>query len=271
MSEHEFQAFNSQVRDIWDKNADFWNEKMGEGNDFHKLLIEPNQLRLLDLRQDELVLDVACGNGQFARKMATLGARVVAFDISNGMIENARARTTENVDRIEYSVIDATDSTALLALGERRFDAAVCTMAIMDMASIEPLLSSLNRLLKVDGRFVFSVLHPCFNSASIKMVAEQQEDRDGDLVTEYSVRVSEYIKPSTKKGIAMLGQPVAQYYFDRPISVLFNACFAAGFALDGIAEPVFEQPRVGSTPISWGNFTDVPPMLVARMRLIGNQ
>ena len=100
MSEHEFQAFNSQVREIWDENADFWNEKMGEGNDFHKLLIEPNQLRLLDLRQDELVLDIACGNGQFARKMAQLGARVVASDISQGMIDNARAATIQNADRI---------------------------------------------------------------------------------------------------------------------------------------------------------------------------
>lgn len=271
MSEHEFQAFNSQVREIWDKNADFWNEKMGEGNDFHKLLIEPNQLRLLDLRQDELVLDIACGNGQFARKLAQLGAKVVASDISQGMIENAKARTTENADRIEYSVVDATDSTQLLALGERRFDAAVCTMAIMDMASIEPLVSSLGRLLKVGGRFVFSVMHPCFNSASIKMVAEQQEDRDGDMVTEYSVKVSEYIRPSSKKGIAMLGQPSAQYYFDRPISVLFNACFGAGFALDGIAEPVFDQPTIGSTPISWANLTNIPPVLVARMRLMGER
>ena len=111
-------------------------------------------------------------------------------------------------------MIDATDSEQLLALGERRFDAAVCTMAIMDMASIEPLVSSLSRLLKAGGRFVFSVMHPCFNSASTRMVAEQQEDRDGVMVTEYSVKVSEYIRPSSKKGQAMVGQPAVQYYFE---------------------------------------------------------
>ena len=39
---------------------------MGEGNAFHKLLIEPNQIKLLKIRRGDLILDVACGNGQFA-------------------------------------------------------------------------------------------------------------------------------------------------------------------------------------------------------------
>ena len=56
------------------RNAAFWDERMGEGNDWHRLLIAPAQERLLALQRDELVLDVACGNGQFARHMARLGA-----------------------------------------------------------------------------------------------------------------------------------------------------------------------------------------------------
>ena len=196
----EFQELNQQVKDIWHTNADFWNERMGEGNDFHKELIEPSQLRLLDLKQGERVLDVACGNGQFARKMAGLGARVVAIDIAEGMIENARARTTENADNITYGVMDATDAAELSSLGERRFDAAVCTMAIMDMASVGPLVSALGRLLKAGGRFVFSVQHPCFNSPDMKMVGEV-EDRDGEVVTEYSVKVAKYGKSYTRQRV----------------------------------------------------------------------
>ena len=65
----EFQSLNDEVGRIWDANADFWNDRMGEGNGFHKQLIEPSQLRLLALKRGDHVLDVACGNGQFARKM----------------------------------------------------------------------------------------------------------------------------------------------------------------------------------------------------------
>jgi len=67
-----------------------------------------------------MVLDIGCGNGQFTRRMAELGAHVVALDVSPRMIEHARANTTDRQDRIEYHVVDATDTAALLAIGERR-------------------------------------------------------------------------------------------------------------------------------------------------------
>ena len=160
--------------------------------------------------REKRYLDVGCGNGQFARRMAALGANVVALDVSSRMIENARASAPEDQDRIEYRVMDATDRTALIALGEERFDAAVCTMAMMDMASIDPMLASLRRLLKPISRFVFSVCHPCFNSGTVRLVAEEETSEAGVLVMRYSVTMSEYIYPRPKKGVAMRGQPLAQ-------------------------------------------------------------
>ena len=270
MITYEFQHLNEESRDNWNANADYWDQRMGEGNDFHLELLEPAQLPLLDLQPDELVLDIACGNGQFARKMAQLGARVVATDISERMIGNAKARTGENADRIEYRVVDATSREQLLALGEGRFDAAVCTMAIMDMASIDPLFESLSRLLKAGGRFVFSICHPCFNAnPRMQMLAEREEIGD-ELVTTYAVKVSRYITPVPHKGIAIVGQPVAQTYFHRPISAIFNAGFKAGFIIDGIEELAFQGLRDDRKGPSWDNFTEIPPMLAARMRPVSS-
>src|SRR6516164_7506515 len=126
-------ALNQEVRDIWNQNASFWDERMGEGNAFHRTLIEPTQERLLNVRSGQRILDIACGNGQFARRLARSGACVLAVDISERMIERARARTTEPVDRLEFAVLDCARADALMSLGEKQFDAAVCTMALMDM------------------------------------------------------------------------------------------------------------------------------------------
>ena len=148
MTIEDLRRANEETREAWNQNAAFWDERMGEGNDFVEVLIWPATERLLELRSGERVLDIACGNGLSSRRLAAMGAEVVAFDFSEEMIAYARERTTEHTDRIEYLVLDATDEAALLALGEDQFDAALCNMALFDVADIEPLMHALARLLR---------------------------------------------------------------------------------------------------------------------------
>src|SRR5689334_7696255 len=131
----DLRALTEETREIWDQKAEHWDAKMGEGNAFQRVLVGPAAERLLSIQPGETVADIGCGNGVFARRLAALCAFVVASDFSPRFIERARARTTEHAERIDYRVVDATDAAQLLALGERRFDAAVCNMALMDMTT----------------------------------------------------------------------------------------------------------------------------------------
>ncbi len=262
----DIESLNSSTQDAWNRNAEFWDERMGEGNQFQRILIGPATERLLKVQPAELVLELACGNGVFARRLAQLGAKVIATDFSENLLEQARKRTSGYGNSIEYRYIDATNEEQLLALGERRFDAAVCNMAIMDIASIESMMSALSRLLKINGRFGLSVMHPCFNNPKVKLGLEK-EDRDGEIVTEYFVKSAKYADIPPQKGLAMIGQPVPHYYFHRPLNVLFNTCFQAGFVLDGLEEPTFGSEDFNVPAFSWTNIKDIPPVLVARMRL----
>ena len=274
----DFASLTHETVEIWNRNADFWDERMREGNDFHKFLVEPTQLELLSLSAGERVLDIGCGNGQFARKMASLGCEVVAVDAAPRMIENARRRTpadAEYAGRLRYDVIDATDERAMLTLGECSFDAAVCTMALMDIASIEPIARAVKRLLKSDARFVFSVMHPCFNSTDGFTQVFEREQRDGEIIARLSVKMTEYIRPHAYKGLAMVGQPVPQNYFHRPLSVLLGVFFNAGFVVDAIEEPVFAEdgnltegsPSWARNRFGWLIYKDIPPVLSVRLRL----
>ncbi len=258
-------TLKQEVARIWDRNADFWDQRMGEGNEFHKLLIEPAQVRLLELRGGEMVLDAGCGNGQFARTLANLGANVVAVDASERMIERARARSAGYADRIEYRTMDCTDREQLLSLGQRRFDRVVSTMALMDICEIQPLAWAAARLLKRGGRFVFSICHPCFNSGLCKLGMERH-DIGGELVEEYFVRVCRYGDPMTTKGLAMVGQPLPQYYFHRPLAMLLGTFFAEGFVLDGLEEPVLGTDAREAKLFDMV-YQKIPPALVARLLL----
>lgn len=265
-------ALNREAQDIWNQNAEFWDSRMREGNDFQRMLVGPATERLLNLQPGESVVEIGCGNGVFARRMAQLGAQVVASDFSAKFLERARARTTEHADRIEYRLIDATDEEQMLSLGKRRFDAAICAMAIMDMADIDPLMRAMSQIVKVGGRFVFSLMHPCFNTSGVSLVVEE-EDRQGELVVTHSLKTTKYLGLAPQKGLGMIGQPAPHYYFHRPLHTLFNACFRAGLVMDGLEEPAFHHPHDGSQSSSrafdWANYQEIPPVLVARLRVLG--
>jgi 2-polyprenyl-3-methyl-5-hydroxy-6-metoxy-1,4-benzoquinol methylase len=257
---------NEQTRLVWNRNARFWNDYMGEGNDFVRDLIWPPTERLLQLQAKEHVLDIACGNGLYARRLAAKGARVLAFDFSEKLVALARKGSLESGSLIDYQVLDATNEEALLSLGIHKFDAAVCNMALFDMADIDPLMRALVKLLKLDGRFVFSVLHPCFNNPKVVHTAEMVDD-GGNIKTTYGMKVTGYMTTTISKALAIEGQPEAQLVFHRPLQELFAAGFRAGFVMDALEERAFPTDHEsGRNPLSWsGKYSEIPPVLVARM------
>ena len=264
----EFRSLQRENTRIWNKNARWWDDRIGDGNDFQDLLIEPTTERLLAPAKGEVILDVACGAGRMARRIASLGARVVAFDHGREFISRAKKRTKSR--RVHYRVVNAADERALLKLGRGRFDKAVCTMALMDMPEIRPLFRALPKLLKPHGVFVFSVTHPCFNSANIERFAEAREDAEGRYAPRSGVKVTGYLTPSARKGEGVVGQPETQFYFDRPISLLLKHAFAAGFVVDGMEEPSLPRDRARRGGMRWDDMPDIPPVMVVRMRLAGD-
>jgi 2-polyprenyl-3-methyl-5-hydroxy-6-metoxy-1,4-benzoquinol methylase len=256
---------NIEAQRAWNTNAAFWNERMAEGNDFFNVLVWPAVERLLQPWEGDRLLDVACGNGLTSRRLAQARAKVTAFDFSEAMINFAKQQDGQR--SIDYRVIDATNREALLELGVGSFDGALCNMALMDMADIRPLMTCLALLLRPNGRFVFSVLHPCFNNPAAIQMGEL-EDRAGTLVTTYSVKISRYLTPYTQVGLAMQEQPVPHLYFHRPLSGLLAPALEAGLVLDAMEERAFPPNHGGSSaPLSWsGRFSEIPPLLVARLR-----
>lgn len=260
---------NEAARQAWEANADYWDSYMGAtGNDFVNLLIWPRVARLLKPEPGERVLDVACGNGLYALRLVEMGAEVVAFDFSAGLIERARARAVEAglADRIAHHVIDATDRAALAALGKEAFAAAVCNMALFDMADIGPLAEGLAHLLRPGGRFLFSIMHPCFNGVHATFMTETADD-GVNFATRFSLKQSRYLTPYAARGIGIRGQPEPQLYFHRSLQDMLAPFFGNGFVLDALEEAAFPSEHRPDKLTSWsGNYSEFPPVLIGRLR-----
>jgi 2-polyprenyl-3-methyl-5-hydroxy-6-metoxy-1,4-benzoquinol methylase len=254
---------SAETRDIWNANAKWWDERIGDGNDFQNYLIEPASEALLEIAPGDDVLDVACGAGRFTRRMAELGARVTAFDQADAFIERARQRSKGL--EIDFRVLDAGENQALEQLPDGGFDKAVCTMALMDMPDVEPLFRHLKRLLRPGGCFVFTVTHPCFHSAGVASVAEQSENTEGRLTTRSGIKIFRYLTPFARKSEGILGQPVPQYVFHRPLHVLLGYGFRYGLAVDGLLEPRLPELET-LADVSWRQMTELPPVMAVRMR-----
>ena len=209
----------------WEKNAQFWDDYMGdESNHFHRNLVRPYVTKLLDIKKGDFVLDIACGNGNYSAYLAQKGAKIVAFDYSEKMIQLAIKRRQAFSDSIEFKVCDATQYDELSKLKRNKlYDKVVANMAIMDIADIRPLFSAVHSLLRMDGVFVFATHHPCF-----------------------TYPYNDYFTHAIKKGEAILEQPVLQNYYHRSMQEVFNISFENGFVIDGFHEMPFEGEK---TPI----------------------
>lgn len=209
----------------WEANSEFWDYQMGdESNYFHRDIVRPNVEKLLNINENDLVLDIACGNGNFSERIAKQGAKIVAFDYSPKMIQLAVKRRSSVLDRVDFRVCDATKYDEIIKLKqEKPFTKAVSNMAIMDISDIEPLFQAVYDMLDENGCFVFATHHPCFTYPN-----------------------QDYFTDCIDKGIAIEGQPVLQNYYHRSISTILNAAFKVGFVLNGFYETPFEGKK---TPI----------------------
>ena len=261
---------NEESLAAWETNAEFWDQAQGDdGNYWQRTLVFPSTLELLQ-PLPSTALEIACGNGNFARQLAVLGVSVTATDGSPAQLERAKARSDGH--RINWIRLDATDRSALAALAGASgapFGAVVCNMALMDMAEITPLFDMLPLALAEGAPLVFSVLHPVFRPGpSVKLFRERTETPEGQFVEESGVKITSYLNTGVNHGIAVKGQPAIQPYFDRTLTELFTTAFDRGWVLDGIREPAITDGGAGDAKdrLSWDHLPDIPPVMVVRLR-----
>jgi SAM-dependent methyltransferase len=253
---------NDDVRSAWDANAPFWDARMVEPDSWQQTLVFPVVERLLAVRRGERILEIACGNGLLAQRIADAGAEVLATDYSEQQLAFARRRVSSGAVRLMR--LDATSEDELRPLGPGRFDAVVASMALMDIRDIGPLANALPTVLVEGGRFVFAVTHPAFNNVSAVPTVERRARGTG-FVDEHSLRVSTYARPRAVMGAGIAGQPREQWYFDRSLSDLLRPFLRAGLVLDALEEPVFDTATAERFD-ERALWTEIPPVLAARLR-----
>lgn len=254
---------SNQAISYWNQNASTWDEAMAKGSPFQKTLVEPKTLEFLNVHPGMSVLDIACGNGQMSRRLASLGALVTSIDGSETMIRLAQQRSKGL--EINYHIGDVTQPTPLSFLKNAQFEAVLCNMALMDICDITPVFQFIYEVLKDEGIFVFSITHPCFDKAVGPHLTELHEN-GGTLLTKHFIKVNQYLTPSKITTRALPSLPSSHDFFHRPLETYLKAAFETGFVMCGVAEPSFPSNSDLVEHKGWHNLSDIPVVFIAKLK-----
>ena len=95
----------------------------------------------LGLPAGSVVLDLACGTGDFCRGLTGAGLRPIGLDLSYGMLANARTESPlAQADALRLPVPDGS------------IDGVTCGFALRNFASLEPFFGELGRVVRPGGR-----------------------------------------------------------------------------------------------------------------------
>lgn len=100
---------------------------------------------------DDICLDIACGPGHTALRMAETARRVIATDLAPGMIETARRMAAE---RGLANVLVQFAEAAALPFADASFDLVTCRIAPHHFPDVPGFVAEAARVLKAGGRFV---------------------------------------------------------------------------------------------------------------------
>jgi ubiquinone/menaquinone biosynthesis C-methylase UbiE len=200
---------------------------------YHSKVLLPNLLRLTAVKPGERVLDLASGNGFFARAWAAAGAHVTGADLSPELIAKAEAENSDQA--ITYLVAPA----HRLPLADQSFDLVTLVLALQNIAEVKETLAEIKRVLARGGRFVLVLNHPSF-----RVPKHSSWEWDDSRKIQYR-RVDEYLSERQHQiemhpGLARRSDAKAAatttISFHRPLQYYVKLLANAGFAVTRLEE-----------------------------------
>jgi len=228
----------------WDPVAAWYDKLVGEsGSDYHRQVILPAALRLLDARPGESVIDVCCGQGVLVRPLLAAGiGKFTGVDASPRLIAAARSRHGKD-PRIAWVIADVCQAGAW---ADASHDAATCLLAVHDVADAVALFSNVARALKPGGRAVFVFMHPCF-----RIPRKTHWGWDADQKIQYR-RIDGYSSPLEIPITTHPGKGTGELtvFHHRPLAELLTALGTGGLAVTACEELYSHRRSQAGGPFS---------------------
>jgi 2-polyprenyl-3-methyl-5-hydroxy-6-metoxy-1,4-benzoquinol methylase len=163
------------------------------------------------------VLDAGCAGGYYAAELARAGANVVAVDASDEMIDIVRGRNVENVEARRHDL-----ETPIDWLADDSIDLVMSSLMLHYLADWKPTLRDFARLLRPEGRFIFSTHHPAMTGPTVRDYFETQRVTEDWTIGGRAREVS---------------------FYHRSMETIVESVIESGFILTRLTEPKLEDRK----------------------------
>lgn len=254
---------DADARAAWGDGAAAWREFVTSGADWYRTLVHgPALLDACAVRRGERALDLGCGEGWFARRLAHAGADVTGVDLSPALLEFACTEEQRAPLGIAFIEGSATQLDTLVPAGA--FDLAAACMSLQDMSDPAACLRGAHTALAANGRFVFSIPHP----ATDMPVRTWERDADGRKVM---LKVDRYFESGPAECRWNMPRLAAQWttpFWRHTLEEWFAVFADAGFRVERLQEPRPDADTVAAHP-ELEDCARVPYFLIIELRKRG--
>lgn len=189
------------------KSAITWDSKLYDEKHAFVFKYGADLLELLKPQKNELIVDLGCGTGHLAAKIAETGAAVIGFDNSAEMV----ARAKQAYPALQFEQQDATNFKL-----EKPVDAVFSNATLHWIQDKESVIASVYNCLKKEGRFVAEFGgkgNVAYIMKALKEVLMQEGYTENALINFwYFPSIGEYTSLLEKRGFRV----VYASHFDRP-------------------------------------------------------
>ena len=233
----------------WEQHAGWWQREFTDGADPE---YEEQILPLIDhhLAGARRVLDVGCGEGQVARRVAALGADVVGLDPTVAQL----ALAVERGGAVEY-LRGGADALPFRGGG---FDAVVMCLVIEHIEQFDVVLTEIARVLAPGGRFLLLLNHPLLQTTGSGWV-------DDRILEEQYWRIGPYLVEDL--GTEEVSPGVELPFMHRPLSRYVHVMGEVGLLIDDMDEPA-PPPGFLALAEEYRDAADIPRLMVIRARRV---
>lgn len=219
----------------WEKVSPWYNKiTQNSGHYYHEHTVIPGVLKLLDLKPDDKLLDVAAGTGVLGRSTPK-GIEYLGVDVAPSLIAEAK-RNDRNFSH-KYDVGDVTKNLSI----PTNFNKAAIILALQNIKEPNLAIKNISDHLSESGKLVIVLNHPAF-----RIPRQSSWGIDPNSKIQYR-RIDRYMTPINIPITAHPGEKHSEFTwsYHLPLWEYSKMLKNNGFAIELIEEWTSDKESVG--------------------------